>query len=812
MTRLTLILCCLVAMTSLLELDQGLSVAFAQGKKTQTKLPQKKNTSKAPAKKSNVNNKKTSTTPNAPAVAKGSVSKLLVRGNKKIEADAILARLKTKVGEPVDRLKVREDIQSIFNMGYFFNVEVDQASSAGGVELTYIVTEKPSVVEIVVNGNEEVNDEDLGEAAGIKPYEILNYKRIKEAEAKIIKTYEDKGFFLARVKSNLETVKEGESVKLVFDVQENDKVKVKKIHLIGNRNVKDNEILNILMTKEEGFFSFLSGSGSFKQEAFDRDMQVIQYLYFNQGYVQVQVGKPEVTVTPDKKNIYIAVRIEEGDQFSVGSVDFAGDLLYTRDELYEAIKIDSAGIFSYETLQNDLRELQAKYGDLGYAYANIIPRTNIREKDKLVDVTFEIDKGNKVYFGEFNMLGNTKTRDKVIRRELEVREGELYNETRKRESMDKVRRLGYFDDVAFNSKTPLDKPDIMDLDIAVKERNTGSIQVGAGYSSYQGFVFNGQVQQSNLFGRGQKLGVSLDLSKQNSVFRLSFTEPYFMDTEWSVGGDIYRSQVIRNPYSEVKEGGAIRFGHPLAPYFDGYIRYKNDITKLTLSTGDDAADPELYPVNTANGRTSSVTFTLEYDKRDDRMAPSNGLFSSASLEYAGLCERYQALNCLKYTKGYFNTRFYKKLFWDVVWRNNLNYAFIKSPNVEGPPFNELFLLGGANSLRGYQWFTIGKKKYSQRLKNKNLDPWAPFGGTQQAYYNMEFEFPLITEAGIKGVMFYDIGYADDVLRLGDLRSDVGFGFRWFSPIGPLRFEWGFPIDRRPGEGATNFEFAIGSPF
>lgn len=753
-----------------------------------------------------------------PKVIKGAIVKLSARGNKKIETDAILAKVKSKIGEAVDRQKVREDVLAIYGMGYFYNVEVLQENSGGGVELIYSVVEKPSMAEIFYEGNDEINDDDLKESAGLKAYEILDVGRIQEAIRKMQKSYEDKGYFLARINYKVEDIQKGETVRLVFNITENEKVRVKKFIFMGNRNIKDSEILNILKTREDGYFSFLSGSGAYKQDDFDRDMQVIQYLYFNQGYVQVQIGKPEVTVTPDKRNIYISVKIEEGDQFSVGNVDFAGDLLYTRDELFEAIQIDTAGIFSYETLQNDLKELQAKYGDLGYAFANIIPRTQVREKEKLVDITFEIDKGNKVYFNEINVVGNSKTRDKVVRRELTVREGELYNETRRRESFDKVKRLGYFDEVNFNTKTPPDKPDLLDVDVAVKERNTGSIQVGAGYSSYQGFVFNGQLQQTNLFGKGQKLGVSVDASKNTNVFRLSFTEPYFNDTEWSVGGDIYRSQILRDPYNEVKEGGAIRLGHPLAPYLDGYLRYKNDVTKLTLN---EDADPELFPVSTANGPTGSLTGTVEYDKRDDRMMPSNGGFASVSMEYAGLGGGMYSWAGVdrKYTKGTANTRYYKKIFWDLVWRNNLSYSYIDSPNPEGPPFNELFLLGGANSLRGYRWFSIGKKRHSTKadlandgLNDNDSEAYIPFGGKQQLYYNLEFEFPMITEAGIKGVVFYDVGAAEDILRDEDFRSDVGFGFRWFSPIGPLRFEWGFPVARRAGEAATNFEFAIGSPF
>jgi outer membrane protein insertion porin family len=465
-----------------------------------------------------------------------------------------------------------------------------------------------------------------------------------------------------------------------------------------------------------------------------------------------------------------------------------------------------------------LRDVQAKYGDLGYAFANVIPRTRVREQDREVDITFEIDKGNKVYIGKINVIGNTKTRDKVLRRELRIREGELYHETRKRESFDNIKRLGYFEEVNFNVKTPKGHNDLIDIDIVVKERNTGTIQVGAGYSSFQGFVLNGQVNQINLNGRGQKLGASVDISKKQSLFKFSFTEPYFNDTEWSLGGDIYQSRRVLPEYSETKKGGAVRVGHPLAPYLDGYLRYKLDDTDLKLD--EQLGDPQLMPVESARGITSSVTATLEYDKRDDRFAPTKGVFSSLSLEYAGLG------GDKKYTKGFANFRFYKKMFWDIVWRNNFAYGFISS-NEKGTdvPFNELFLLGGANSLRGFDWYSVGKRKFSNRayasaqaagLTGQDAYNAAlrPFGGMQQIYYNLEFQFNLINEAGIKGVVFYDIGDANDSLTITDLRQDVGFGFRWFSPIGPLRFEWGFPLDRKEQfkEDPVNFQFAIGSPF
>lgn len=744
----------------------------------------------------------------------------------------MIAKLVTKVGDGFSNEVARQDLEALFKTGFFYDVIVEKAPIDGGLQITYSVVEKPSVVEILFTGNDEIDSTELNTTAAIKPYEILNMGRVRDAVEKIQKMYEDKGYFLARITPKIEPAgKDGlgeQAVRLTFEIQENEKVKVKRITILGNKQMREGKIKGLLQTQEGGFFSFISSSGSYKQDAFDRDVQLINYLYFNEGYVQIKVDRPQVYVTPDKKGIYITIRVEEGERFKVGTVDFAGDLLFSRSELEESAEIDQSEWYAHETLLKDIRTVQAKYGDLGYAYANIIPRTRIRESDKEVDLTFEIDKGNKVYFGRINVVGNSKTRDKVVRRELLVNEGELYNETRRRESLENVKRLGYFDDVNFNASTPSENQDLMNIDIVVKERNTGSIQVGAGYSTYSQFIFNGQVNQINLLGKGQRLGVSIDLSSNQSLFNLNFTEPYFLDTEWSLGFDAYQSKRTTTEYEETKKGGAIRVGYPITRFLRTFLRYKLESAEILLDPtyGDEDLFPVPGPLNgpdpqgNPNGVTSSATFTLEYDKRNDRFTPTKGVYASGSLEYAGLG------GDQNFTKGLFTGRVYERIVWDVIFRSNLSYGFVRSnePGRE-PPFNELFLLGGANSLRGFNWFSIAERKRSARVRQRLIDSGLdaetatirsnrPFGGTEQIFYQGELEFPLIQEAGIKGVVFYDIGQANNVISASEFRSNVGFGFRWFSPIGPLRFEWGFPLDRRPEleEPAVVFQFAIGAPF
>ena len=668
-----------------------------------------------------------------PTAAK-KVYKISIEGHQRIEKAAIKAKLTSKVGASYKYANVSEDVRAIFEMGFFYNVTVDKKNHPKGVHLTYSVVEKPPVLKISYNGNGEIDDDELAETTGLKVFEILDLSKVRLAVGKIQKLYEEKGYYLARVRYETTQVAKKNGVSLKFTIEENDMVTVKKVSFLGNKHVSSKELMSFMKTQEGGFFSFISGSGSYKREDFDQDIRILNFLYFNKGFVQVKIDTPLVTVTPDKKGIFITFRIEEGERFNIGDIHFTGDLLFTDEELSKSIQTKEGLRFAYDRLQKDLLVLQAKYGDRGYAFANPIPRTRVREKERLVDITFEIDKGQKVYIGQINVKGNTKTRDKVIRRELFIREGELYNETRKRESVSGVRRLGFFEEVHFIQSTPKDNLNIVNIDIQVKERNTGTIQMGAGYSDLQGFVVTGQVSQSNLFGRGQRLSASLNWSKREQIFRVNFTEPYFKDTKWLLGFDAYRTQrVLPTLYDENRTGAGIRMGHPLAPFLRGVVGYKLDDTELSLES---QGDPDLFPVETANGLTSALTLSLIYDKRNDRWMPTAGLYSNLSLEYAGLG------GDRKYTKGIAVLRYYKNVFWDVVLRNNVNYGFVSS-NISGeePPFDELFLLGGANTLRGFDWWTVGRRKFSDTVfdeasnqfsdEEARLRAWRPFGGVSK---------------------------------------------------------------------------------
>lgn len=806
-------------------------IFFAQPVKAQKKTNKIEKTTK----KSTLNSrgvKKTDTgSSRSPISAIGesvTISEIKVEGQRKIEKDSVINRLKLKIDQNYAqsdfRTVIREDIGTLFKTGFFSNVEVFLETAGDKKVAVFRVLEKPSIAEITWEGvSEDIKKEEVADALGIKAYEILNITKLKEGQEKVQKFYEDKGYFLAKIDYVIEDVVKDETVKVKVSIKQNDRVKVKKITFLGNKKVPSSQLIIDQLVSEEGYFAGLSGSGQFKQDMFERWIQGIRFIYFNKGFIQAKIDRPQVTVTPDKKGIYITINIEEGEAFDVGEIDFSGDILFSRQELLDTMKLDENKIFAYDVLQKDLSDLQAKYGDMGYAFANVNPQWKVKEAERKVDIVFDFDKGNKVYFGRIQVVSNTKTRDKVVRRELKIREGELYNETRRRQSLENIQRLGFFDEVNFKTSTPADKLDILNIDITVKERNTGQIQLGAGYGSAQGFTLQGSVQQTNFMGRGQNLGVSLNLASNYSVYDFTFTEPYFRDTLWSLGFRVFSSENSgRIDYDEKRTGGSLFLGHPLGDYLRLNGSYTYTATRLFEvrdGAGKVVTDRDLFPLETAQGDSGLLGVSLDYDTRNDRFRPTKGIYARAGYSLTGPFG-----GNLRYQKGSADFRFFKNIFWDVVFRNSFSYAKIESTDPNRlPPFNELYLLGGPYSLRGYRYGRVGRQVTSQAIRNALLATNPPpsdieerakryYGGSQQFMYQGELLFPLIREAQMYGVAFYDVGEAEDVLVDSRLFADTGFGIRWFSPIGPLRFEWGFPLNREYLHEAVVFEFSIGTPF
>jgi len=724
-----------------------------------------------------------------------------VEGIKRIEKDAVVAKLASKAGTELNPETIRADIQALYAMGYFEEIEVLSSSvSSNEIELKVVVRERPVISEIDFDGNEQLTDSDLKEVIKIKEWAILDFARVREDADRIQKHYEDKGFYLVKVKHEIAPIEgKPDEVKLTYKINDYDKVQIKKITFLNNKVFSDEQLKSIFReTKEGGFLSFLSSSGNFRESAFKQDLQMMMLWYLDHGYLKFRYENPVVTVSDDKKWLFISVYVDEGDVYQMGTVDFGGDLLFSKDELKQDLGLLEGQTFAITKRNQDIIKLTEKYQDLGYAFTNVIPKMNLRDENKTVDMVYEFEKGSLIYFNEINVLGNSKTWDKVIRRELRVNEGELYSGSRLRISRENVERLGYFQpgEVVFNTKQVPGKADQVDLEITIKERSTGTITLGAGFGSVQGFFFTTQVSEINLMGSGRTLSFSAQISalQAQRSLNLSFTEPYTFDTRWSTGFDLfYVLFPIPGFYNTRKLGLNLRTGYLLAEYTNLLVTYKNEGLKIeTTATG---ASIDQADIDADDGVLSSVVLSIQKDKRNNRFETTDGQFWSASQEFAGIG------GDKRFFKTVGNHRFYRRIWGDLVFRNSTELGGILGMGSDRVPPSERFYLGGPNNLRGFSFFSIR--------------PAGQLGGVVEAYSLFELEYPLIRDAGLKFVTFFDTGNVWSSFPTGsafNLRVCWGLGFRWFSPIGPLRFEWGFPLDRRAGEESSQFQFFIGPPF
>ncbi|AUN99420.1 outer membrane protein assembly factor BamA [Bacteriovorax stolpii] len=727
------------------------------------------------------------------------IDRIDVQGIKKVEKEAVLEKIGSRPGMTLDNYLLKKDLEKIYSMKYFESVEAHQDTDNGQNVLRFVLKEKPIITKITFEGNDGLSDDDLKGQVKSKVFSILDTTTIKSDVQGLLKFYEEKGYFLASVDFQEKKIND-ENTELIFNIKEYDKVKVKKINFLGNVAFKDEELKSILQTQEDSLFSFMSGTGNFKEINFQNDIERLKYFYRMKGYLQINIGTPEITVSEDKKWVFITMKMTEGPQFTVNKITFQGEVLFPENELHEKMVLKEQETYSEESLRKDIQMLTEMYQDEGYAFANVIRNLNVVPGENKVDVEFSFEKGKIAYFGRVKIKGNPKSRDKVIRREITIKEGQKFNGTALRQSRENVQRLGFYepDSIVFNTVSPKDKEDVLDVEVSVKEKNTGQISLGAGYSTATGGFFQASVTQSNFRGMGQNLSFSLNLAKSSNTFSVDFTEPYFLDTKWLLGGGVFVSNNdTSSSYSERRKGLNVRVGYPIMTFTNLYVTYKLEDTTIK-SVDDPTIDKALE-----NGLASSIQTSIVHDKRDDRSDPRKGYYLSYSTEYTGVG------GDKKWLKNEAEGRGYYPVIGDLIFRTRFYAGKIDQVDSRKIPRTEKFTLGGSRNLRGYSYEDIGPttrmKGTDGVVQDFNL------GGQFMSFTNFELQHPLSREAGLKWVLFFDAGHAGDLKNV-KVYTDYGFGFRWFSPIGVLRFEFGYPLTGKFKEQGSQFHFDIGQLF
>ena len=763
------------------------------------------------------------------------VASVQVEGNRRVEVDAVKAAVSTKPGMPLDDARLDDDLKAVMKLGFFADVVLEEQGDPARPTLVVRVVEKPAVREWRIEGNEEISKDDLKEAVEVKPYSILDRAVLAKSVKKIQEKYVEKGFYLAEISYRLVDEPDNQ-VSVVFEVAEHSKVLVKEIRFIGNTHVPDEELSGVMQTKEGGFLSFLSSSGTYREEVFQRDLQAIQFVYGDRGYLYAKVEKPAVQLSPDKRFLFLTIRVEEGNQYRIGKIGFAGDLGRDESELRKRIMVKEGELFARSRVGKDLLAVADVYRDEGYAYANVTPLTDVDEKNRIIHLTYDVQPGAKVKFERIEIVGNSRTRDKVIRRELRIYEGELFSQTGINKSKERVNALGFFETVNITTARG-SADDLIVAKVEVKERSTGTFQIGAGFSSYENFILTGQISQNNLFGWGQSLSLQVQWSSVRQLGTIQFADPYFFDTRWTFAFDLYSSEAVYTEFNRRAVGGSMTWGYELAglSWWWPFAKHLEDMRLFATYTNERVTvTPTATNVILANrfrsGTTSSVRMSLQWDKRDNRLFPTAGFFTSVSAELAPPALAPSSIfgqDVNLFSRYTLDARYYRPLFWNFVGRMKLSAGYIREWDAAHPiPISELYYLGGINSIRGYRQLSVAPTVLvgTTARPESELAP-VTVGGNKQVTLNFELEFPLFEKVGIRGVFFYDMGnafapgkYTDPAVSLS-LYKSTGFGLRWFSPIGPLRFEWGFPLDRRkdPVTGnyidqALDFQFTIGNFF
>lgn len=722
-----------------------------------------------------------------------------VQGNKRIDTSTITYYIKSEVGQPLSRPQIRKDIEQIYSLAQFKDVRVETEEVKGGVNITFIVEEIPSVGTVKIVGNEKIETKDILAKVSVKRGATFSEHLIRESTEEVTRVYHDKGYFFVTVKIESESTADN-LVNVVIRVIESGKVSIESIKFTGNKSFSGKEILKQMETQEKGLFSFFDDSGIYKKDSLKLDLLRVEAFYHDHGYLKVRVLEPQIEINKKKQEMYITIPVEEGAQYKIAKLTVKGDENLSEQEIRAVIKSKEGEVYDESQLRNDVVAVTEKYSSKGFAYADVNPTTVMNDKDKTVDVGLVIDKGKKVYVGSIDIIGNNKTMDNVIRREFRLKEGELFDGEKLKRSKQRVTNLNFFEEVKVDTKRGK-TPDEIDVVTTVTEKPTGAVSVGAGYSSVENVIFTGSISQDNLLGYGQKLIFSTSLSSIRHNYNLSFTDPRLFDSEVLGGADLFRRDANYFSFTQRSNGGGLRLGRNLGEYDWAGLNYRLENTSIS-----DVAPQNITPfLNNQTILTSRVSPSYIHDTRDDFLNPTAGWRHVVRLEFAG-----SVLGGADFYRSGYEATYYHPLIGKFVGalHGEVNYA--SGYNGQEVPIFERYFMGGPNSLRGYTIKDVGPKTTDGN----------PLGGTESLLINAEVQYPF--SKAFRGVLFYDrgnvYGSGPDMstttnhFDLTQMRQSVGAGIRFISPFGPIGFAYGIKLNRQPGEKPGEFHFSAGSSY
>jgi outer membrane protein insertion porin family len=738
----------------------------------------------------------------------GIIKEIVVLGNERVDQGTILKEVQSKVGETFSKEQVAKDIKTVYGLGFFQDVQVDVSQAKEGVIVTFIVIEKPFVTDIVIEGNVKLNQQDIEGVLEVKRDAVLDMAKVRSSVQGIKKLYASKRYFGSEVEYRVELGEKNRATVYFTVVEEGVKGYLTKIAFIGNKVFGARKLKSIMQTKEKGLTWWFTSAGNLETDVLEVDVTRIKSLYYDYGYVVVKVSSPEITLSKNKKSIQVTIKIDEGEQYKLGSLDVTGDILTTKEALLKGFKSKVNKVYRSSLIHKDLLWLTDQYADKGYAYVDVSPLTTLDHEKKLVQVTFNIQKGVKTFINRIEIAGNTKTRDKVIRRELKIAEGDLYNATFMRKSRERVKRTGFFKEVDF-APSPTEKKELIDLDVKVEEASMGKLEFGAGYSNFRGLVGSVGLSHGNLFGRGYSAYVKVEAGEKVLNYRVGFNDPRFFDSPYSLGFDVFKETDEYDFYKTDIIGGDFKIGRELTDTIRADLSYLfekvriYDVDKNVYIPGDYIFD------NEGTQTIGKATLTFSRNTIDDPYFPRNGANIWVSTAIAGL-----GGDTYFYSISGGASWFYP-LVGDLVLNLSAKAGTIQPYRDKPIPLTEKFFVGGIRTLRGFEYGMAGPVDHKLE----------PLGALNMVTFTTEFLYPLSKSLGLRAAAFYDIGkgwgyqkeqkITDDVTEgFFPLRHAVGVGIRWYSPFGPIRVDWGYNISPRAnrGEKSNVFDFSMGAMF
>jgi len=733
------------------------------------------------------------------------VSQIVIVGNERVQEPTIRYYISLKEKEPYSATKVSSDIHSIFSLGSFDDIRVDVTDGVDGLVVTYIVKEKPFIVGVSFKGVEINRKKDIREMIELKEGNFLKPGQALRDKAKIRQFYKDKGYYSANV-DIVEKDRGHNQIELEYEIAEGKKAYVSNIIFEGNKHFSDRKLSKNINTKEKGFFSFLTDSGLFRKDLLETDVQNIETIYKNDGFIKVKVQEPRVDIDESMGTISISFFIDEGEQYRLGDIGIEEDELFTEKTLRDTLKIKSGDVFNRAEFSKGIFDITNLYLEKGYAYTDVIQQTKVDDEAKTVAVDLKVARGEKVYIGNINIFGNKKTVDKVIRREIRFKEGELFDISKLVLSRDRLNRLGYFSKVDIKQKGR-EEDDLVDLDIDLEETYTGTFSISAGYSDLEGALFATSITQRNLFGEGQTLNLRAEFSSMKRDYTLSFYEPYLFDKNLSAGFSIFNTQTEYTSYDIAENGGDISLGKSVGEY--GRIGLQYQYKQSDTIVKDEANASTKVLASSGNWKFHELTNSYSFDSKDDFYNPTKGATVKIKGTY-GMGEG--PTGEVDYYRLDYNSAHYYSIFWNLITKIGGRIGYTDTIDGGDLPIFKNYYLGGASSLRGFNYENVGPR-------DENGDS---IGGRALLLLNAELQYPF--NKSIRGLIFYDRGqlYGEDALTpsrttedrydIANMRSSWGTGVSILSPIGPISLVWGFKLDPIEKEEAVEFHFNMGGSF